>query len=52
MIVIYDNKLNQIEKLEAAKAAWLVCLSLLSLTRSFLALLVITQFYLALINLT
>ena len=27
---------NQLEKLEAAKAAWLVCLSLLSLTASFL----------------
>ena len=29
----------QLEKLEAAKAAWLVCLSLLSLTGSFLVLL-------------
>ena len=27
--------INQLEKLEAAKAAWLVCLSLLSLTGSF-----------------
>ena len=33
---------NQLEKLEAAKAAWLVCLSLLSLTGSFLALLGLT----------
>ena len=30
---------NQLEKLEAAKAAWLVCHSLLSLTGSFLVLL-------------
>ena len=30
---------NQLEKLEAAKAAWLVCLRLLSLTGSFLVLL-------------
>ena len=29
-------KTNQLEKLEAAKAAWLVCISLLSLTGSFL----------------
>ena len=34
--------INQLEKLEAAKAAWLVYLSLLSLTGSFLALLVLT----------
>ena len=33
---------NQLEKLEAAKAAWLVYLSLLSLTGSFLALLGLT----------
>ena len=31
--------MNQLEKLEAAKAALLVCLSLLSLTVSFLVLL-------------
>ena len=35
----FDPILNQLEKLEAAKAAWLVCLSLLSLTGSFLVLL-------------
>ena len=33
---------NQLEKLEAAKAAWLVYLSLLSITGSFLALLGLT----------
>ena len=38
---------NQLEKLEAAKAAWLVCLSLLSLTGSLL-----TGPYLALLGLT
>ena len=31
---------NELEKLEAAKAAWLVCFNLLSLTASFLVLLV------------
>ena len=36
------KKYNQLEKLEAAKAAWLVYLSLLSLTGSFLALLGLT----------
>ena len=35
----------QLEKLEAAKAAWLVCLSLLSLTGPFLALLGLTEPY-------
>ena len=35
VIVVY----NQLEKLEAAKPAWQVCLSLLSLTGSFFALL-------------
>ena len=35
----YHSYINQLEKLEAAKAAWLVCLSLLSLTGSFLVLL-------------
>ena len=34
-----DIDSNQLEKLEAALAAWLVCLSLLSLTGSFLVLL-------------
>ena len=34
---------NQLEKLEAAKAAWLVCLSLLSLTGSFLVLLGLSE---------
>ena len=34
-----NSQLNQLEKLEAAKAAGLVCLSLLSLTGPFLALL-------------
>ena len=41
---------NQLEKLEAAKAAWLVCLSILSLTGSFLLLL--GQFLLTLLGLT
>ena len=36
MVISYKN---QLEKLEAAKAAWLVCLSFLSLTWSFLLLL-------------
>ena len=45
-------KFNQLEKLEAAKAAWLVCLSLLSLTGSYSALLSLTQPYLALLSLT
>ena len=35
-------RVNQLEKLEAAKAAWLVCLSLLSLTWPYLALLSFT----------
>ena len=40
---IYTSVLfNQLEKLEAAKAAWLVYLSLLSITGSFLALLGLT----------
>ena len=52
---------NQLEKLEAAKAAWLVCLSLLTLTGCFfwvnfywpyLALLSFTGPYLALLSLT
>ena len=43
---------NQLEKLEAAKEARLVCLSLLSLTGFFLALLDLTGPDLALINLT
>ena len=52
--------INQLEKLEAAKADWLVCLSLLSLTGSFLvlgsywpywALLSLTGPYLALLGL-
>ena len=43
---------NQLEKLEAAKAAWLVYLSLLSLTGSFLALLGLTRPYWALLGLT
>ena len=37
--IIQTERENQLEKLEAAKAAWLVCLSLLSLTGSFLVLL-------------
>ena len=51
---------NQLEKLEAAKAAWLVCLSLLSLPGSFLVLLGFTwsfwvllgEFLLTLLGLT
>ena len=43
---------NQLEKLEAAKAAWLVCLSLLSLTGPYLALLSLTWPYWALLGLT
>ena len=39
LIHIFHCNFNQLEKLEAAKAAGLVCLSLLSLTGSFLALL-------------
>ena len=42
---------NQLEKLEAAKAAWLVYLGLLSLTGSFLALLGLTGPYLDLLGL-
>ena len=41
-VVINHPTFNQLEKLEAAKAAWLVSLSLLSLTGSFLALLGLT----------
>ena len=37
-----DKNDNQLEKLEAAKAAWLVCLSLLTLTGSFWVLLGLT----------
>ena len=43
---------NQLEKLEAAKAACLVYLSLLSLTGSFLALLGLTGPYWAILGLT
>ena len=43
------NFSNQLEKLEAAKAAWLVCLSLLSLTRPYWALLDCTGPYWALL---
>ena len=46
------SRRNQLEKLEAAKAAWLVCLSLLSLTESFLILLGPSGPYLALLSLT
>ena len=41
---------NQLEKLEAAKAAWLVYLSLLSLNRPYLALLGLAGPYLALLT--
>ena len=43
---------NQLEKLEAAKAAWLVYLSLLSHTGPYLALLGLTGPYWALLGLT
>ena len=43
---------NQLEKLEAAKAAFLVCLSLLSLTGPFWALLGLTGLYWVLLSLT
>ena len=47
-----NSQLNQLEKLEAAKAAGLVCLSLLSLTGPYLALLSLTGPYWALLGLT
>ena len=43
---------NQLEKLEAAKAAGLVCLSLLSLTGPYWALVSLTGPYWALLSLT
>ena len=46
----WNIKKNQLEKLVAAKAAWLVGLSLLSLTGSFL--LFLGQFLLTLLGLT
>ena len=49
---IHFHSINQLEKLEAAKAACLVYLSLLSLTGSFLALLGLTKPYWALLSLT
>ena len=44
--------INQLEKLEAAKAAWLVCLSLLSLTGHSWSFWVLTGPYLAILGLT
>ena len=51
--LIYACKLyvNQLEKLEAAKAAWLVSLSILSLTRPYWALLNLTGRYWTLLDL-
>ena len=47
-----DDNNNQLEKLEAAKAAWLVCLSLLSVTGSLLVLLGPYWAYFDLLSLT
>ena len=48
--ILWEGKINQLEKLEDAKAAWLVDLSLLSLNRPYLALLGLAGPYLALLT--